>query len=267
MQSMMKAALIGRSRFRSARPARCVAADAVPGAEWAPFIRVLALHQLPEPSQGKQAMRFSRKVANGFAFTILLLFAAMTVALLVSCATTTQINGAWANPDAGKRSPVNNVLVIGINRDATARLIYEDAIVAQLAARGIKAQPSYKLLPELGPAPPPDIETTVRNAGVDAVLVSRTLRVSTDLRVTPGHYYGPAGPAAFHGMWGGPYSTAPNIYTVQKVEVETRLFDVKDLALLWSGSSTTNPTSSMQQTISEFATVLIQALAEAKVIV
>jgi hypothetical protein len=35
---------------------------------------------------------------------------------------------------------------------------------------------------------------------------------------------------------------------------------------LWSGSSTTNPISSMQQTISEFATVLTKALAEAKVI-
>ena len=89
------------------------------------------------------------------------------------------------------------------------------------------------------------------------------MRVSTDIRVTPGQSYGPAG---FHGMWGGAFSTAPNIYTVQKVEVETRLFDVKDLALLWSGSSITNPTSSMQQTISNFATVLIKALAEAKVI-
>ena len=185
-------------------------------------------------------------------------------AILVGCAATTEIHGAWVNPEASKRLPVNNVLVIGINRDSTARRIYEDAIVAQFAARGIKAQPSYKLLPELGPAPPPDIETVVRNAGVDAVLVSRTVRVSTDIRVTPGHSYGPAG---FYGMWGGAFSTAPNVYTVQNVEVETRLFDVKDLALLWSGSSTTNPTSSMQQTITEFATVLIKALAEAKVIV
>jgi hypothetical protein len=209
-------------------------------------------------------MNSIRKVANGLAFTVLLLFAAVTVALVFGCASNTQLNGVWVNPEAGKRAPANNVLVIGINRDSTARRIYEDAIVAQFAARGIKAQPSYKLLPELGPAPPPDVETTVRNAGVDAVLVSRTVRVSTDIRVTPGHSYGPAG---FYGMWGGGFSTAPNVYTVQNVEVESRLFDVKDLALLWSGSSTTNPTSSMQQTISEFATVLIKALAEAKVIV
>jgi hypothetical protein len=56
------------------------------------------------------------------------------------------------------------------------------------------------------------------------------------------------------------------VYRVQNVEVETRLFDLKDLALLWSVSSTTNPTSSTQQTITEFATILVKALAEAKVI-
>jgi hypothetical protein len=257
---MAQHSLIGRSRFPSAHPARCVAANAIPGAEWAPFIRVLAPH---EPFFRKQAMRSIRKVANGFAFTILLLFAAVTVALLVSCASTTEINGAWINPEAGKRSPVNNVLVIGINRDDTARRIYEDAIVAQLAVRGIKAQPSYKFLLELGLVPPLDIKSVVRNAGVDAVLVSRTVRVSTEIRVTPGHS---DGPAVFYRMWSGAFSTAPNVYTVQNVEVETRLFDVKDLALLWSGSSTTNPTSSMQQTINEFATVLVKALAEAKVI-
>jgi hypothetical protein len=253
--------LIGRSRFPSARSARCVAANAIPVGEWAAFIRVLAPH---EPSHRKQAMRSIRKVANGFAFTILLLFAVLTVALLVSCASTTEINGAWVTPEAGKRGLVNNVLVIGMNRDTTARQIYEEAIVAQFAAHGIKAQPSYKLLLELGLAPPLDIKSVVRNAGVDAVLVSRTVRVSTEVRVTPGHS---DGPAVFYRMWSGVSSTAPNVYTVQNVEVETRLFDVKDLALLWSGSSTTNPTSSMQQTINEFATVLINALAEAKVIV
>jgi hypothetical protein len=156
------------------------------------------------------------------------------------------------------------VLVIGINQDSTARRIYEDAIVAQFAARGIKSQPSYNLLPELSAGPPPDIKSVLRDAGVDAVLVSRTVRVRTDIRVTSGHSFGPAG---FFGMWGGAYSTPSNVYTVQKVEVESRLYDVTDLALLWSGSSTTNPRSSMQKTITDFATVLIQALADAKVIV
>ena len=198
------------------------------------------------------------------ALVLSLLFLAIGAVIWAGSATT-ETNGVWVNPEAGKRAPVSNVLVIAINRDTTARRIYEDTIVAQFAARGIKARASYKLLRELGAAPPPDIEMTVRKAGVDAVLISRTLRASTDSRVTPGYSYVPVGPVGFHGMW-GTFATAPNVYAVQSMEIETQLFDVKDLALLWSGSSHTTPTSSMQQTITEFATALIKALADAKLI-
>ena len=81
--------------------------------------------------------------------------------------------------------------------------------------------------------------------------------------MSPGISYGPAG---FAGMWAGAYSVPPSIYTVEKVEVETRLFDIKEFAVLWSGSSTTQPTSSMQKTIDEFAMLVVRRLAEAKVI-
>jgi hypothetical protein len=195
---------------------------------------------------------------------LILVMAAAAPAVLAGCISNTQMNGAWADPSARSRAPANNVLVIGINRDSTARRIFEDAIVMQFSARGIRAQPSYNLLPEFGAGPPPDIQAMLQTAGVDSVLVSRTVRERTDIRVTPGHSYGPAG---FYGMWGGAYSTAPNVYTVQKVEVESRLYDAKGLTLLWSGSSTTTPTSSMQKTITEFASVLVQALADARMIV
>lgn len=204
-----------------------------------------------------------KRILARTAWVFFISWAALAAAILAGCASNTQMKGVWVNPEAGNRAPASKVLVIGINRDATARRIYEDAVVAQLAARGIEAQPSYNLLPELGPTPPQGIEMAVRNTGVDAVLVSRTVRVTTDIRVTPGYTYGHAG---FHGMWGGAFSTAPDVYTVQNVEVESGLFDVNDLTLLWSGSSTTNPTFSMQRTIDEFATVLIEALVEARVI-
>jgi hypothetical protein len=209
-------------------------------------------------------MNLIHNLGPRIALVCFFLFVALA-AILARSASTTETNRVLVHPEAGKRAAVSSVLVIAINRDTTARRIYEDTIVAQLAARGIKARASHKLLRELGAAPPPDIEMTVRKAGVDAVLISRTLRASTDIRVTPGYSYVPIGPMGFHGMW-GTFSTAPSVYAVQSMEIETRLFDVKDLALLWSGSSTTNPTSSMQQTITEFATALITALADAKLI-
>ncbi len=202
----------------------------------------------------------------------LVLWAAATV-LLASCATSTQFNAQWLNPEAGDRLPVRNVLVIGISRDTTARRIYEDAMVAQLAARGVKAQPAYKSLPDDGPASQPAMEKAVRNAGADAVLISRTVSVTNEVRVSPGMVMGP--PMGFgwggfygyyHGMWSSAYAIPPSVYTVQNIVVDTRLFDAKDFMLLWSGSSTTNPTSSMQSTIAEFAATLVQELSNAKAI-
>ena len=207
------------------------------------------------------------------ASTARLLLMAGAALLLAACATSTQFNAQWVNPEAGNRLPVRNVLVIGISRDSTARRIYEDAMVVQLAARGVKAQPSYKSLPEDGPAPQPAIEKAVRDAGADAVLISRTVSVTNEVRVSPGMVMGP--PAGFgwggfygfyHGMWSSAYAIPPSVYTVQNVVVDTRLFDAKDFMVLWSGSSTTNPTSSMLTTITEFATTLVAALASAKAI-
>ena len=198
------------------------------------------------------------------ALVLSLSFLALGAVIWASSATT-ETNGVWVNNEAGKRARVSNVLVIAIIRDTTARQIYEDTMVAQFAARGIKARASYKLLRELGAAPPPDIEMTMRKAGVDSVLISRPLRARTGIHATPGYSYVPVGPVGFHGMW-GTFSTAPNVYAVQSMEIETRLFDVKHLALLWSGSSTTPPTWSMQQTITEFAVALINTLADAKLI-
>jgi hypothetical protein len=193
--------------------------------------------------------------------------------LLAACAASTQFNAQWVNPQAGNRLPVKSVLVIGITHDTTARRVYEDTMVAQLAARGVKAQPSYLLLPDDGPAPQPAIEKAVRDAGADAVLVSRTVSVTNEVRVSPGMVMGPPGPFGwggfygyYHGMWSSAYAIPPSVYTVQNVVVDTRLFDAKDFMVLWSGSSTTTPTSTMQTTISQFATTLVTALAEAKAI-
>ncbi len=200
---------------------------------------------------------------------VLLLTAA--VLALSGCATSTQLNAQWVNPQAGSRLPVKSVMVMGINRDSTARRIFEDAMVAQLAARGVKAVQSYKVLPDDGPSEQQAIQSALKNAGADAVLISRTVSVTNEVRVSPGLVAGP--PWGFgwpgfygyyHGFWSTAYSIPPSVYSVQNVLVDTRLFDVKEYTLLWSGSSTTTPTTSMQQTIQDFSKTIGEALVRDK---
>jgi hypothetical protein len=202
-----------------------------------------------------------------------LLVCAAVVALGGCATTTTQLNAQWVNPQAGVRLPVKNVVVMGINRDTTARRIYEDAMVAELAARGVKASASYKVLPDDGPAAQEAIQKAVADAGADAILISRTVSVYDEVRVSPGMMMGP--PRGFgwpgfygyyHGMWSAAYHVPPTVYTVRNVLVDTRLFDVHEHSVLWSGSSTTTPTGTMQTTIAQFATTIAEALARDKVI-
>ncbi|MBA2549161.1 MAG: DUF4136 domain-containing protein [Burkholderiaceae bacterium] len=202
----------------------------------------------------------------------LAVLAAATLALS-ACATSTALNAQWINPQAGSRLPVKSVMVMGINRDSTARRIYEDAMVAELGARGVKAVQSYKTIPGDGPAEQQAIQSAVAGVGADAVLISRTVSVSNEVRVTPGLVAGP--PWGFgwpgfygyyHGFWSAAYAVPPSVYTVQNVLVDTRLFDAKEYVLLWSGSSTTVPTGSMQQTIQDFAKVIGATLAKDKVV-
>ena len=116
--AMAQHSLIGRSRFPSARPARCVAAYAAPWLESAPFISVIAPRK---PSIRKQAMRSIRKVINGFAFTILLLFAVVTVALLGSCALSTQIE--VANPTSSMPQTINDFATLLSKALAEAKVV------------------------------------------------------------------------------------------------------------------------------------------------
>jgi hypothetical protein len=198
---------------------------------------------------------------------------AAAIVALSGCAASTELNAQWVNPQAGNRLPVKSVMVMGINRDSTARRIYEDAMVAQLNARGVKAVQSYKSLPGDGPAEQQAIQAAVASAGADAVLISRTVSVSNEVRVSPGIVAGP--PWGFgwpgfygyyHSYWSAAYAFPPSVYTVQNVLVDTRLFDAKEYLLLWSGSSTTVPTSSMQQTIQDFAKTISATLAKDKVV-
>jgi len=67
--------------------------------------------------------------------------AVVTLLALTACAAPTVLNARWTDPQFNAK-PVRSILVVGVTRDTSNRRVYEDAMVAQLTARGVKALPS-----------------------------------------------------------------------------------------------------------------------------
>jgi hypothetical protein len=209
--------------------------------------------------------------------------AAAAAIVVTACATSsTSLNAQWVNPEfAGKRS-VHNVMVMSAIRDTTNRRLIEDRMAAALTAVGVKAVQSYRFLPEDGPVTEEQLRRAVNEAGVTHAMVSRVINVTTQVNVSPGMVMGPAwGPGwGWGGGWGpgwggfaGYYNTMwstaipPQVTTTQNVHVDTRVFDAKTAAVVWSAATTTSTGyQSVPRMIDQFVQIIVQAMTKDGVI-
>lgn len=214
---------------------------------------------------------------NSMRVTGLLAAVAATVALLGCATPATTLDAQWVNPAFVGKKAVRNVMVMSAARDSTNRRIFEDKMVAALTAAGLKATQSYKLIPENGPVSEAQLRRAVAQAGVQQVMVSRIINVSTQVNVTPGMVMGPAwgpgwGPGAGWGAgWGGfagyqssmwATSIPPQVTTTQNVNVDTRVFDANDAEVIWSASTTTaaGASPSVPQLITQFVDLIVSTM-------
>jgi len=204
------------------------------------------------------------------------LLAVLAVVLLAACATPTTLNAQWVNPLYAGKAPLGKIMVMGITKDSTNRRVFEDSMVKELSARGVPAVPSYIHLPADGPAELALIENAVKAASANAIITSRVVNVSQTVEVIPGMVMGPGfgrpmGWGGFYGfyngMWASSFSTPPQIRTQENIVADTQLFDVNGHTIVWSGSTTTTPSGqNATQLIQQFAQMIVNAMATAKVI-
>lgn len=165
---------------------------------------------------------------------------ALTGALLAGC-TSYSLNNVWKEP-AFKGPPVRSLMVIGVSQSDVHRRLFEDGFVQTLKAAGKEAQPSYTLLPQRGRIPDADIKGAIARTGVDAVIVTRVLRVDKQVSATPmgPAYYG----RGFYGWYGSAWATPPmSIDTYNVLTIETTLFDAKADKPIWTATTETFETS------------------------
>ena len=202
---------------------------------------------------------------------------------LSGCATrSTTLDAQWVNPEfAGQRS-VRSVMVMSAIRDSTNRRLFEDRMVSVLSAAGVKAVQSYKFIPADGPVSEAQLRGAVADAGVEHALVSRVINVTTEVNVTPGMVMGPTWTPGWgwSGGWGpgwggfaGYYNTMwttsipPRVTTTQNVHADTRVFDARTAAVVWSAATTTSTGwDSVPQLIDQFVDVIVQTMKKDAVI-
>jgi hypothetical protein len=212
------------------------------------------------------------------------LIAAAASVLVLACAIpATTLNAQWVNPEYAGKKAVRSVMVMSVSRDATSRRLYEDRMVAALDAAGVKAVQSYRFIAEEGKVSEERLRRAITEAGVSHAMVTRIVNVTTQVEVSPGMVMGPAwGPGwgawgpGWGGGWGGFYgyynsvwatSIPPTVTTTQNVHADTRVFDAKNAAVLWSAATTTSlGYNTIPEIIEQFVQLIITTMTKDGVI-
>jgi len=192
--------------------------------------------------------------------------AAASAVLAAGCASTRLIN-TWQDPTFSG-APVKSVLVIGVTRQAGMRRTFEDEFVRQLRAKGVRAVPSYTLVPEDGEVPKERLAAAVTAAGVQAVLITRLVKVQWQMQGYPAAVYGPPymGWYGFYSSaWVAYYEPVP-VYGYDVVTAETDLFDAASDVLIWAGTTESFSPRDTKKDTRDFAQVIVRALDERKLI-
>lgn len=152
-------------------------------------------------------------------------------------------------------------MVVGISQQPGSRRSFEDEFVARLKMTGADAVPSYRFITEDGPVEEPRLREAVGQAGADATLVTRLVRVDQKTQVSPGYYAPAMGFGFYRGFanaWYG-YYEPPMAYTYEVYISETSLYGAAKNQLIWSGTVETLP-QGITKDISRYVDAVIEAL-------
>jgi hypothetical protein len=174
---------------------------------------------------------------------------------------------SWKNPNyAGKK--FHRVLAMGMSNKTGIRADFEDALAAQLAATGVEAIPANTILlrPESTTLDLNYLRMQVRDNHLDAVVVSRLIKVDTTVTYIPGMAYAPYPYYnTFYGYYGAVY---PVVYspdylrTEKKVRIETNFYTTSsaDGDLVWTGVTDTFDPSNVHKAINGLVKLVVKQM-------
>jgi hypothetical protein len=191
--------------------------------------------------------------------------ASALIANLAGCAATT-LDGSWMRPEfAGKRID-GPVLVVGVTRDETMRRIYEDRMVARLAARGVKATQSYESVGELESDAHERLAAAARKAGARYLLSTAVIGQNRELVVTqePMWWGGAYGYRSWYGYyWGMAYPVRTDVRAYAVYVSQTSLTDLNADRIEWVVRTRSTDFSSIERDVRDFVDVIVETMVKA----
>src|SRR4029077_13956899 len=185
---------------------------------------------------------FTRRLA----FRSALLSFSLLVALAVISGKSVKMITSWFNPEYEGQT-FHKILVIGVAQNLEVRADFEDEMAAQIARPGIETIPGNHILLRPDPNVKLDLDYLrgqVRDNQIDAVVVSRLLKVDKKVTYVPSSTYVAPYPYyySFYGYLGAVY---PLIYDPgytredTTVSVETNVYATSkpEGDLVWNGLS------------------------------
>jgi hypothetical protein len=180
---------------------------------------------------------------------------------LNGCSTATPIVSEWRNP-AQTSGTFRRLMIGGPSGDASVRRNFEDEFVAQLAAVGAEAVPSYRYIAENEVIDENNLKQAAQKARADGLLFMRSVSVEEKTNypaIGPGISFGIFGSnvgAAWSGISGTSGPDRYNEYTS-----ETALYDVARNELVWTGTVKTKESTNVQAAIKSYVQTITKALA------
>jgi hypothetical protein len=188
------------------------------------------------------------------------------VRLLAGCATSTLIS-QQSNPDYVGKS-FKSVMVVAVTADELIRRTYEDRMVALLGQRGLKGIPAYAAVGSRGQIEEADLRQAIAKSGAEGVLVTRVTRVDRSSGTVPGATVMVG--VGFYGYYSTVWQTvniAPQKITGPSWTVsETRLFDVKNGVLAWTGVMDTRENDDLGAALTQYIGVIFDAMVSDRVL-
>ncbi len=197
------------------------------------------------------------------------------IPLVVASCASTEITGKWSDKEYDK--PIKTVLVVGLSKDTMRRRIFEDTLVEQFKTKGVTAFSSAAIFPidkELDEA---TLEPVLAERSIDAVIITRLVKVEKDTKYVPGQYASSPGvyrpPHSYnHGFYDYYYQAQPVVYSPGYMvdetiaSLETNMYVTPDEKLIWSLTSETFNPNNVNKVINELAAIIIKELTKDGVI-